>query len=99
MADTLNTPDQPTAVKRPPRRWYQYSLRTLLIFVTLVGSGLGWLGMKMREARQQQAAVVAIESAGGRVQYDYQYDAKGVYDAYAAPPGAAWLHALLGDDF
>jgi hypothetical protein len=23
------------------RRWYQYSLRTLLIFVTLAGCGLG----------------------------------------------------------
>ena len=34
------TPNQPTPPK-PKRRWYQYSLRTLLIFVTRTGATAG----------------------------------------------------------
>jgi hypothetical protein len=42
------------------RRWYQYGVRTLLTMVTLTGCGLAWLGVKVQEARQQQAAVAAV---------------------------------------
>ena len=92
----METDATPNAAQpKPRRRWSQYSLRTLLIFVTLAGFGFGWFGLKVREARQQQAAVAAIEKAGGVVWYDYEYDQR-VRDAVL--PGPAWLHALLGDD-
>ena len=84
---------------KPRRRWYQYSLRTLLIFVTLVGCGFGWLGSKVREARQQEAVLALIWNNGGSVFYDYQWDPQGKQLLpNATPPGPAWLHALLGDD-
>jgi len=90
----------PNAAQPKSRRsWYQYTLRTLLIVVTAAGCGLGWLGWKVREARQQQAAVAAILKLGGRVSYDYQFDAAGSFLSSGAPPGPEWLHALLGDDF
>jgi len=81
------------------RRWYQYSLRTLLIVVTLAGCGFAWLGIRVREAREQAAAVAAISGLGGIVIYDYQVDARGdpVHDA--EPPGPEWLHVLLGEGF
>ena len=41
---------------KPRRRWLQFSLRMLLVQVLLISVPLGWLGMKMREAREQQAA-------------------------------------------
>ena len=44
MDETPAKPDQPTAVKSPRRRWYQFTLRTLLIFVTVAGSVRQWLG-------------------------------------------------------
>lgn len=80
------------------RRWFQFGLQKLLIVVTLVGCGLGWLGYKVREGRQQATAVAAIEKLGGRVFYDYQVDSLGHVVPNAKPRGAAWLRGLLGND-
>ena len=93
--------EQPKIVEpksKPRRRWFQFSLRTLLIVVTLAGCGFGWLGKNVWEARRQQADVAAIEKSGGHVIYDYQIDSQGKHAPNAVPPGPAWLHALLGDD-
>ncbi len=75
------------APPKPSRRWYQFTLRTLLIVVTLVGCGFAWFGLKVRESHRQEAAVAAIERLGGRVFYD------------AEPPGSGLVRALLGDEF
>src|SRR5579863_4668922 len=56
------------------RRWFQFSLRTLLIGVTLAGCGFGWLGVKVREARRQAAIVASITKRGAAVLYDYDFD-------------------------
>ncbi len=81
------------------RRWHQFTLRTLLIVVTLAGCGLGWLGVKVREARVQAAAVAAILKQGGFVFYDYQFDAHDVSIEDAAPPVPNWLRSAMGGDF
>ena len=47
----------------------------------------------MRQARQQWAAVEAIESLGGYVFYDYQWP-----DSNKQSPTSAWLRRLCGDD-
>jgi hypothetical protein len=93
--------EKPTTAEpvKGKRRWYQFSLRTLLIFTALASCGLGWLGFKIQQARRQQTAIAAIEKLGGRIQYDYDVDSQGNNVANAVLPGAAWLHALLGDDF
>jgi len=85
--------------EKPQRRWYSFRLRTLLIFVTLAGSGFGWPGFKVQESQRQQAAVAAIENLGGAVMYDYEFDRHGGHLPNAEPPGPSWLHTLLGDDF
>jgi hypothetical protein len=56
---------------KPERRWYQFSLRTLLVFVAVVGVGLGWLGGKVRRIRNEQNAVAEIQSIGGKVYYGF----------------------------
>jgi len=95
----METDADPNAAQpKSRRRWYQYSLRTLLIVVTLAGCGFGWLGVKMREAREQRAAVDAIKKLGGYVVYDYESDSRGVRVPNATPPGPAWLRSILGDD-
>src|SRR5437870_1822669 len=33
---------------KPKRRWLRYSLRTLLVFVTLTSAGFGWFGWQLR---------------------------------------------------
>ena len=52
------------------RRWYQYSLRSLLMLMLVVGLASGWLGMRMQQARRQDAIVEAIRKAGGNVYFD-----------------------------
>jgi hypothetical protein len=81
------------------RRCFSFSLRTVLIFVTLAGCGMAWLGFKVQEGRRQAAAVAAIEKLGGWVRYDYEFESQGGLVPNATPPGPAWLHSLLGDDF
>jgi hypothetical protein len=48
----------------PKRRWFRFSLRTLLFFVAAV-TGLAWIGMTWGRVRQHnQIAREAIESEG-----------------------------------
>jgi len=63
---------------KPKRRWFQFSLRTLLVFVVVVGIGFGWLGSKLqragknREAAAEVQRVAAeIESLGGMVGMEF----------------------------
>ena len=51
------------------RRWFRFSLRMLLVVVTVL---CVWLGFKVNAARRQKEAVEAILKAGGQVSYDYQ---------------------------
>jgi hypothetical protein len=52
-----------------PKRLLRFSLRTLLIVVTVLGI---WLGLKVSAARRQKEAVEAVLNAGATVVYDYQ---------------------------
>ena len=95
------------STRRPKRRWFQFSLRTLLIVVTALAV---WLGLRVDRANRQQEAVEAIEDQGGDVYYDYQQKpaAKSVwgltyvdktYSSQVDPPGAEWLRQLVGERF
>lgn len=58
-----------SAAKNPRRRWLQFSLRSLLVALTLFGILLGgWVN----RATRQREAVAAIRAAHGEVGYDYQ---------------------------
>ena len=93
--------DQPmtTPTPKPKLRWFQFSLRTLLVFVTLCAFACSWLAVKMKQAERQRKAVEAIRKLGGTVLYDGQLDAKGDFVPNAAPTGSPWLRSVLGDDF
>ena len=51
------------------RRWFQYSLRTLLIVVTLFAVLCSWFAVKMQQAKRQREAVVALRNRRARVLY------------------------------
>jgi hypothetical protein len=51
------------------RRFLRFSVRGLIVFVIVVGAGLGWF---VRQAHVQRDAVAAIEEAGGSVRYDWE---------------------------
>jgi hypothetical protein len=81
----------PSTTPKPRRRWYQHSLRTLMVLMLVLGSGFGWLGMELKRAREQRKEVEAIEEMGGQVADE------------PAPSGilrtaVAWLSQLLGED-
>jgi hypothetical protein len=83
--------------KKPRRRWLQFSLRTFLLAVAIFAV---WLGLHVRSARRQQAAVEAILQDEGRVTYDFEANATECgYPPPAESPVPRWLLSRLGLDF
>lgn len=85
---------------KPKRRWYRFSLRTLLVVILLLSVLLGWFALKLRQAERQRRAVEAIRKAGGTVFYDYQFhEESGTTTGVRESPVPAWLRELIGEDF
>jgi hypothetical protein len=52
--------------KKPPKlRWYQYTLRSLLLLTLLVAIGMSYVGVMIRDGRRQKAAAEAIKKLRG----------------------------------
>ena len=81
--------ENPLPPVKPRRRWFQYSLRTLLILTTIIAVWLAWWSHK---TRQQREVVEALKDIGGDVIYDFQL-----------PNGPAywpkWLVNAMGVDY
>ena len=82
------------------RRWYQFSLRTLLVVSVAIAAALGYFSDCVRT---QRAAVAAIREAGGDVVYDWEYCDPQSAEAYLEsidrqPPIPKWVTEYLGDD-
>jgi len=56
---------------KPRRRWLQFSLRTLIVLMLVLGAGLGWFAREVQKARAQREAATAIEKLGGSVDWGY----------------------------
>jgi hypothetical protein len=72
---------------KPKRRWYQFSLRTLLVVMTLASCFLGWLTYERNTVRKRAVAIATIQELGGIVKFDR-----------AQPFRPHWLRPLLGDN-
>jgi hypothetical protein len=75
------------------RRWFQFSLRTLLIFTLVCAIACAWVARRMERKRKEREAVKAIESLNGAAHYDY------VIERLGKPSGPDWLRTLLGENF
>src|SRR5215471_19817094 len=91
----------PSANPRP--RWLRYSLRTLLLLMTILCI---WLGLQVNAARRQREAVAAILKAGGDIAFDYQLIrqpdgtlTKNPKPQEASPNAPRWLREYLGDEY
>ena len=58
-----------TTTPKPRRRWLQFSLRTALVLMLVLGAGFGWLGRQVQQARTQDQAATAIAEGDGIVYY------------------------------
>ncbi len=67
------------------RRWYQFSLRSLLVFTLILGAAGGWLGKKIEQKRRERLAVEAIRKAGS------------IASSFN-PSGPRWLQSVLGEN-
>ncbi len=85
---------QSHAKGRTQVRWYQFTLRTLLIGVFALSIVFAWFGVKFREARRQQEAIRKIHSLGWVTLYEDQHPP----DYGAEGPVPDWLRRTLGDD-
>lgn len=57
---------------KPKRRWFQLSLRTLLLLVLLASTVPGWVGMEWAQRRKEKLAIRWVEEMGGNVRFDLQ---------------------------
>jgi hypothetical protein len=55
---------------RPWRRFLRFSVRGLMVFLMVVGVGLGWI---VHQAHVQRDAVAAIKETRGAVRYDWEF--------------------------
>lgn len=75
------------------RTWLRFSLRTLLIAVTIFGI---WLGLRVNAARRQAQAVAEIrKQQGGSVGYDFELKE---YPAKAKSWVPSWIIVRTGPD-
>lgn len=75
-----------SATTKHNRRWFQFSLKTLLATMLLVGIGLGWLAREREHVRRRLAAINAVNRAGGHIEYNTK-----------RPFRPVWLRPLVGD--
>lgn len=85
--------------EKPRRRRFRFSVRTLLLLMTLVSIPFCWLGYKVRQAQQQRETVEKIGKLGGVVVYDYEPSLSYGFQHPVNPPGPQWLRSLFGVDF
>src|SRR5437764_984271 len=69
----------------PKRRWFQFSLKLLLVGMTLACVLLAWLAYERNEVRRRDTAIAAIEKLGCRIELDS-----------TQPFRPHWLRPLLG---
>jgi hypothetical protein len=70
----------------------RFSLRGLLIAVTILAIALG---LRLRRIQQQEQAIAEIISLGGQVFFEYNY-ANGGFNPDADSPTSRWLYPIYG---
>ncbi len=78
------------------RRRFQFSLRSLMVLMTVVAIVCSWFAVKMQQARRQREAVAAVAKGGGFAGYD---SPSGPSLSPPAQPEPPWLRDLLGVNF
>ena len=79
----------------PQPRWFQFRLRTLLIWMLVISCGLGWFAYHLQLARNRERAVTECSAAGI---YVYQYEPTAVGKVLRRWPALdKWVQTTFGD--
>jgi len=97
IANDKPTNDKPTAERK--RRWYQFHLWHLFVFVGIMAVPCSWLACKLQRVRDQRAIIEEITIAGGEVQYDFESDYRMQYVPDPNRVASERWRNLFGRDF
>lgn len=76
----------------PRRRWFQFSLATLLVVMTLFAAIAGWLAWEMNFVQQRRSMCAIIEGRGGYAVSVAQAKARtGTTSSNSIPIWRIWL--------
>jgi hypothetical protein len=92
-SEPISTTSTATSPRPRRRRWYQFSLRTLAVFVTFWCIAFGWLGYQLKYARSQRNAAETLRRFKGDVVYDYEMPPNGYATWYFG-----WMTDLARSD-
>ncbi len=90
---------KPTKAEPPKRkrRWFQFSLRTLLIFATIVAVSCAWIERRAERKSKERDTARAVVKSGGTVYYDYEWIDN--HWVHGEPSGPEWMRAFFGETF
>jgi hypothetical protein len=116
VADNEAMEAEPPKAEPPKRkrRWFQFSLRSLMIVVTLLAVPLGYIGWQAKIVRERRAALdIIVESDGGywRDRHEKVSSMIGMFPDFSLPrkaytmiseshPGTepGWVRRWIGDE-
>jgi len=78
---------EPGMTAKPKRRWYQFSLKAILVVTTLASIPLGWLANDWNAVRKRKAAIATLQQSGAWLDYDQ-----------SQPFRPSWLRPRLGQE-
>lgn len=83
----MNVPPSTTPKLASKRRWYQFTLRSLLLFVLIVAIGMSAVRVRFSREFEHNSAIMRIETRWGRVSFGRDKAESG------------WLQKCLGNGF
>ena len=75
----------------PTRRWFRFSLRTVLVTSAVLAGVLGWIAMNAHLVQTRRAMLTSIVDHGG------SYGTE-IYDPRTEPVDIPWIRKWLGDE-